>query len=484
MNYEQKNCLFFLTIFISLSVKSQEENAFVSFDVPAQNLLKFNTYLINPTFSAIAETTSYISLHHRNQWIRFDGSPEIYLLNYTNTFNDKAGVAIGIYGQKLGIISNFGVVANYAYSVNLTEKNKLTLGFNVAYFNSGLNNGEVFLGIPDPVLQNLENSSLLSFQPGLNISFGKFDVGFYAENLFDYNLKSQQTLSNFSQKTFSGHVMYTSALKKTKNLLENSSLVSMLRIRKQGTRNISFTGSLLVDIPKIGWFQTGYDTFYGAAVGVGFNINKSLALGYTFEKGFGDTEPFGVTHEISFTYAFKKKETITVTKNRIVYDTITIKKIDTIKTEIDTKELDSIKKALQKNNRLIDSLIKKQDSLENIQKTITEESKKSALENTNIDKKQQKRNTIKPQIIRNIQHVKNGYYIIANVFREEKNLKNYLNELKNREIPASYFNNPQNKLNYVYLKYLNTWDEAVISYKKTRKTTYFKDVWIIKIENR
>ena len=57
-------------MFICLSVlplaRAQEDNPFIAYEVPAQNLLKFNRFLINPTFSTVREDKSYINLLHRN----------------------------------------------------------------------------------------------------------------------------------------------------------------------------------------------------------------------------------------------------------------------------------------------------------------------------------------------------------------------------------------------------------------------------------
>ncbi|WP_420845151.1 type IX secretion system membrane protein PorP/SprF [Maribacter litopenaei] len=66
------------------------------------------------------------------------------------------------------------------------------------------------LSWPDSKTENL-----LSFQPGFNLSYGNFDIGAFAENLFDYNLKTSESLTDFSNKTYSGHLQYTHQFKNT-----------------------------------------------------------------------------------------------------------------------------------------------------------------------------------------------------------------------------------------------------------------------------
>ena len=60
-----------------------------------------------------------------------------------------------------------------------------------------------------------------------------------------------------------------------------------------------------VCIPKFGWIQGGYDQFYGASAGTGFNLNQRLSFGYNFEKSLSNSiANLGVTHEISIAYSF------------------------------------------------------------------------------------------------------------------------------------------------------------------------------------
>lgn len=308
--------LILLTCLAALTSFAQED-PFVSIEIPAQNQLKFNRFLLNPTFSTVREDKSYINVWHRNQWIQFDDSYQTYLVSYSGRIGDRMGLGLSLYHQKFGTISNFGVMANYAYGVRFTEKNNFTFGFNLSYYNSGLDPDAVISGEVDPRLQALDGNSLLSFQPGFNLSLGSFDVGLYAENLFDYNLKTSESLTSFSEKTFSGHLMYTKKLASQEGLLQNGKLSVLARGRKVGEGDFIPSGSLILDLPKIGWLQGGYDDVFGVAGGIGFNITQRLSIGYTYEKGISDAVTnFGPTHEVSFAYSFSP----TLTDNMVLND--------------------------------------------------------------------------------------------------------------------------------------------------------------------
>lgn len=365
----KKNFLYIIFLLLCLSkVSGQEESPFVSYDVPSQNLLKFNRFLINPTFSTVREDKSYINLLHRNQSVSFDDNNQDYFLSYSGRVNDRSGLGLSLYTQREGLISNYGVMANYAYGIKLSEKSNFTFGANLAYYNSGFDRNRANALDPnDPALNGLQDSNLLSFQPGFNISFGKFDFGIFAENLFDYNLKTSETITEFGDKTFSGHLQYTHQFENANGILEAGRLMPLARVRTIGSEELVLGGSLILDLPKLGWLQGGYDSFYGASAGIGFNINRRLSLGYTMEKGMSNNfDNFGLTHEISFAYSI----TPTLTEDRVMLEEGYEELVENEEEQKNTLtaqelEIEKLKKALAENDAILAELMFRQDSTEN-----------------------------------------------------------------------------------------------------------------------
>ncbi|MEB8328253.1 type IX secretion system membrane protein PorP/SprF [Flavobacteriaceae bacterium KMM 6897] len=370
-----KQPIIYLLLFIMglTKVGAQEENPFVAYDVPAQNLLKFNRFLINPTFSTVREDKSYVNLLHRNQSVSFDDNNQTYFLSYSGRIDDRSGLGLSLYTQREGIISNYGVLANYAYGIKLSDKSNFTFGANVSYYNSGFDQNRANPIEEDPLLSGFQDSSLLSVQPGFNISYGQFDFGLFAENLFDYNMKSSESVTQFNEKTFSGHLQYTHQFDNTDGIMESGRLMPMARVRKVGENEVVLGGSLILDLPKLGWVQAGYDDFYGAAAGIGFNLNKRLSLGYTMEKGLSNNfDNFGVTHEISFAYSF----TPNLTEDRVMLEDKE-EELANLEEEINKdeavtskdEEIEKLKLALAENNEILAELMFRQDSLEDNRKT-------------------------------------------------------------------------------------------------------------------
>ncbi|WBU90658.1 PorP/SprF family type IX secretion system membrane protein [Cellulophaga omnivescoria] len=365
--FKFKYIYFLLLVMVLANVSAQEVNPYLSYDVPSQNLLKYNRFLINPTFSTVREDKSYINLLHRNQSVEFTDNNQNYFLSYSGRINDRTGLGLSIYQQTAGTLTNYGVLANYAYGVKLNDKSNFTFGANMSYYASGLDKSRVNAADPDDPFLNGQRDNLLQFQPGVNLSYGKFDIGLYAENLFDYNLKTSESITEFADKTFSGHLQYTHQFDKTSGILEQGRLMPLARVRKGGQEDVVLGGSLILDLPKLGWAQVGYDDHYGAAAGLGFNLNKRLSLGYTMEKGIsGDLDNFGVTHEISVAYSF----TPNLTEDRVMLEDdndneLAFNEEDTnLDEELESEKFEELKKRLAENDQVLAELMYRQDSLE------------------------------------------------------------------------------------------------------------------------
>lgn len=366
--FKFKYIYFLLLVMVVLtSVSAQEENPYLSYDVPSQNLLKYNRFLINPTFSTVREDKSYVNLLHRNQSVAFSDNNQNYFLSYSGRVNDRTGLGISVYQQTAGTLTNYGVLANYAYGVKLSDKSNFTFGANLSYYASGLDQNRINAADPDDPFLNGQKDNLLQFQPGVNLSYGKFDIGLYAENLFDYNLKTSESVSEFAEKTFSGHLQYTHQFNTTTGILEKGRLMPLARVRKAGEDNIVLGGSLILDLPKLGWLQAGYDDHYGAAAGLGFNLNKRLSLGYTMEKSVaGNFDDFGLTHEISLAYAF----TPNLTEDRVMLedtdDLVEEEQEKLLETDevVSAEKIEALKRRLAENDEILAELMFRQDSLE------------------------------------------------------------------------------------------------------------------------
>ena len=537
------HCKKWVFLAVSLSfmghLYSQEETPYVSYNVPFQNLLKFNRFLINPTFSTVREDKSYINFFHRSQSAYFQDNNQNYFLSYSGRINDRTGLGVSIYNQQEGLISNIGILTNYAYGVKLSDKSNLTFGINIPYYRSSFDEGRAVTNQEDPLLGTFSENSIIAFQPAINISMGSFDFGIFAENLFDFNLKTGNTLTELNEKTFSGHIQYTRELKYANGVLKDGKLMPLARLRMVGDEKPTIGGGLILDLPKLGWIQAGYDSFYGGSAGAGFNINQRLSLGYNFEKGISqDINNFGVTHEISIAYSFVP----TLTED-MVQQHLDKKETDYLddKRRIRKKdnplylEIEKLRKLNRDNYAVINELVFKVDSLErNMQSqmeqrfamairstrreindaksSVYQEAQRDVLAKTSSQSNRATHSRLNEQtkltmqknldsLLRlsqlslspnrkletmkfsNLRGVPEGHYVIANVFETTEYLEKFLKHLDDQGIEADYFVNPINGLKYVYLAHYEGSNEDLQKAKSGFKEKYTDHLWIMHVEN-
>jgi len=262
------------------------------------NQLYFNRFFINPTFSLVRENKSYLNILHRNQYTSFEDNRQNYFLGFSNKVNDYTAIGIGVYSQWSGVVQEFGFNANYATSVQLGKKSKLSFGTNLTYFNEGLDKNRIIIAQEDDRLSDSRKESKMAIQPGFTLSLGKFDFGLYAKDLLKYNQTTNEFITNLSEKSVTASMQYTHAFNANRGLFEGARLMPLAQLGKNESNELVYVGSMVLDLPKYGWLQTNYDNTYGMSLGMGFNISKKMSLGYLLEKDILNKEnDLGWNHE-------------------------------------------------------------------------------------------------------------------------------------------------------------------------------------------
>lgn len=535
------HCKKWVFLAVSLSfmghLYSQEDTPYVSYNVPFQNLLKFNRFLINPTFSTVREDKSYINFFHRSQSAYFQDNNQNYFLSYSGRINDRTGLGVSIYNQQEGLISNIGILTNYAYGVKLSDKSNLTFGINIPYYRSSFDEGRAVTNEEDPLLGTFSENSIIAFQPAINVSMGSFDFGIFAENLFDFNLKTGKTLTEMNGKTFSGHIQYTKEFKYANGMLEDAKIMPLARLRMVGGDKPVIGGGVILDLPKLGWLQAGYDSFYGGSAGAGININQRLSLGYNFEKGLSqDIGNFGITHEISIAYNFVPKLTEDMVQQQYKGKTDYLDDKRRIRKKDNPLylEIEKLRKLNRDNYAVINELVYKVDSLEKNMQSDMEQRFAMAIRSARNefkavnsamyqvaqqDQLAQESSSSKSSVSRlteqmkiamtknmdslnrlsqlslvpnkqmetlkfsNLVGVPEGHYVIANVFETTEYLEKFLKHLEDKGIEADYFVNPVNGLKYVYLAHYEGTREDLQIMKSGFKEKYTDHLWIMHVDN-
>jgi hypothetical protein len=298
-------------------------------------------------------------------------------------------------------------------------------------------------------------------------------------------------LTEFGEKTFSGHLQYTQEFENKSGMFEDARLMPLARIRKVGSETYTYGGGIILDMPKLGWLQGGYDSFYGASVGTGFSLNRRLSIGYNLEKGLGSSlNNFGATHELSLAYSFTPNLTENVVEAGDTGAYVINEKQESGEDESLLKRLAELENKYEHTQMLLDEMIYRQDSLElariddserrfelvmrSMKREMADESEYAFRSDTRsstmsvaeynaagrsmvkkvetasisaetVDsRKGSGFNDPRDLVIRHLavaNGIPQGRYIVANVFKTEKYLNKFMKDMKERGLDVNYFKN-------------------------------------------
>ncbi|MDO4880786.1 MAG: type IX secretion system membrane protein PorP/SprF [Capnocytophaga sp.] len=317
-----KHIIIIVMLFFSYGAFAQEDTAYyLPYQMPTHTTVKFNSFLTNPVFPLINNYQEYnVGVYYRSQWMGFKNeSNQLMGASFGFNWKERNSTNVFIYKRNARIMSNIGVVLNYEHFVELSDEAGLRLGFNFVPMYSGIDRGRVVIAdSSDPRLQ-VKNSFGLTFQPGFDFNIGYFHFGATAENLLDYSLGAKKTMTPFSDKTFTGHLMYRYEFDND-NILERGNWHIMVKATKEPD-GLNLSGNVGIDLPKLGWLYSGYTQKYGIFEGIGFNINEMLSIGIEYENGLGAKIPnLGSTVGAYVNYQFGGKRQADSRNDRLKKD--------------------------------------------------------------------------------------------------------------------------------------------------------------------
>lgn len=452
-----------LNVFVLQAQFSGSEQEYNSFS--SRNFMKFNRFLTVPTFSALRENKTSISAIVRNSNVEFEDNPRLYIVTYSGKMRENVGAGLAVYQQEVGVFKDFGALANYAHRLQLNETMDLTFGFNFLYSRRSADGVKVNSTEPEPQIANYQDIPVVNFQPAVTLSVGKFDVGVFFENLLDFNMKQSEMATSFSEKTFSGHLMYSHELTYASGLFEGADIRLLALVRKPGQGEFGYGANAIVDLPKAGWLKAGYDKTYGISAGIGVNLSEKLSIGFSYEKS-----SFAATNEIGLIYNFGKKSfTRERPKRRVGNVNVNLPEREP-KQEVEYKN--------PEHNDLSDEIQQAQDSINVLNKKIDEVLRllknqpvpKTVTNNVIIrDTVQAKdtsirRRTDTPWRKSTITRSGGGgtmYYVISDKFRSLENAEALIDKWKRLDIEAKYVFEPNEKWYYVYIDRFAKEEDAI-----------------------
>ncbi len=453
-----------LCCFSQVSIGEDEYNGFSS-----RSFMKFNNFMTVPTFSLLHREATTIEAITRNSNIEFQDASHLHLLSYSGRMGRNVGAGIAVFQQEIGVFKDFGAMANYAYQLNLGVNNKLTFGFNFFYSRRSINSPKVLSNTADPLINNYRDKPVVVLQPAATVSFRNFDIGLFFENLGDFNLKTNEFVTPFSDKTISGHAAYTYKFANTKGLFENITVRALAIGRQTKANGFLYAGAILADLPKAGWVKAGYDKLFGLNAGIGVNLNSKLSIGFSYEK----QENLSGTNEVGLIYKLGRLRAKRIESRAA--DVVIPR--DTPIIERRGEEYKNLE-----HNDLSGEIRIAQDSIDKLNKKVNEILKRLGNQPENTTKKEVIREIISPEIPPEITPeitpvekrdkslprsnkkpwreqsttVTGGrgtmYYVVFDQFKDENKAKTLVENYKKREINVRYVKDPKYDSYVVYFK--------------------------------
>ncbi|QCK15548.1 PorP/SprF family type IX secretion system membrane protein [Mangrovivirga cuniculi] len=147
----------------------------------------YDMFVFNPAYAG-SDNIGSITVHHRDQWVNFDGAPTTQMLNgHMGLAQDRIGVGLKIEYDQIGVHSDLAVYAAYAYKLKL-QNGTLSMGLQAGFNNLVSDYGKTSpLDPMDPLI----NSRNVAFRPNAGVGFLYKIKDFYVGLSVPYLLKNK-----------------------------------------------------------------------------------------------------------------------------------------------------------------------------------------------------------------------------------------------------------------------------------------------------
>lgn len=270
----------------------------------------FNYLLVNPGYVGSRDVLSATAMY-RTQWTNVEGAPKTFTLSADMPIaNERMGLGLTVFNDKIGVEGNTGVYGSYAYRVRLTQKGTLSFGANLGFTQYSADLAKVVTGqSSDPAFSGNIREMNPNFGFGMFYSTDKFYLSVALPHVLENKLGD---LANLGQSEMKRHYFFGAGyvIPVSPNVtLKPSTLVKVVEGAPiQGDFNLN---AWYVD--KIGLgvsYRTG-DAFVGM---LEFQATTGLRFGYSYDITTTRLARYGGgTHEIMVRYEFAtlKKKIVT-----------------------------------------------------------------------------------------------------------------------------------------------------------------------------
>jgi len=285
------------------------------------NQFLVNEFSISPAFAGSEPGFSTFAMY-RQDWIGFDGAPEVKMFSASGRINEKMGIGATITSDNMGIFRNFSANLAYAYHLQVATNHWFSFALTAGIYDSGI---ELANGTPmdqlDPVAMNnsqVVSSTLIDVGFGGLYRYKNWKAAFYGPRLMEPEIKDE-TGGNRVLYTMTRHAF---GIISYKHEIKDFEFEPIMVVRKTLKSPVSGDMVLKTTYKKMIFLGLGYRKGSILTFSLGGEYN-SFVMHYAYEfSGEGMLANSNGTHEITLGYRFKsvkKKDVPSPTQKKPYY---------------------------------------------------------------------------------------------------------------------------------------------------------------------
>jgi len=260
-------------------------------------------HVINPAVIG-SQIDHIIQIHHRNQWIGFEGSPNTQVLSYTGSVKSNMGLGGYVFQDVTGPTKNVGANIGYAYHFILDNVN-VSIGLSGLLSQYRFSTQDIkFQQLGDVLDDGVIKSVLVpDATAGIYIYNKKFYVGLSSAYLIESRLKNYDNSYIPTSQKYFAMAGYDFELNDDVNLIPNTIITksSGTDLQAEIGMRAEFSNSLIGGI--------SYRTNDAVILQLGVKLKNRFLIAYSYDVIYSKLKNYNSgSHEIVFLYVIKSRK--------------------------------------------------------------------------------------------------------------------------------------------------------------------------------
>ena len=271
---------------------------------PQYTQYMYNTMSLNSAYTGSTESLEAYLLH-RSQWVGIDGAPRTQTFGIHSPISKSVGLGFTAMHDEIGPSNETNLEANFSYSLNLNTDTRLAFGVNAGINLLNIDWSEGKYNSADPLFnENVKGKMRPTFGTGVYVYNKKWYGGISVLNLIQNNfyddVKEDLLKRNLHYYLIGGYVFTLSD-----NLLFKPAVMAKFLETAPVTVDVS-ANFLISEKLTLGAAYRYDDAFSGL---VGFQVNKSIFLGYAYDRTITDFQKYNDgSHELILRFSLNRKD--------------------------------------------------------------------------------------------------------------------------------------------------------------------------------